>query len=148
MKRHPRHIIVTRKWPERYFAGLSKNMRLVREKELLKRRTSLHPTLATSDTFATPHKSKWTLQFHKVYPGVKFNKTVISKLTGIPKANMDTVYNRGLKAWKMGGSRVGATPQQWTVARLYKFILITKRKVPKSWYATKFDPDNNLRIRH
>ena len=145
MKRHPRHIMVTRKWPERYFSGLSKHMRMIREKELLKRRITKHPKLSISDRFAIPHKSKWTLQFHKMYPGVKFNKTIISKLTGIPRSTMDTVYNRGLKAWKTGGSRVGATAQQWAIARLYKFILITKRKVPKSWYITKFDPDNNLR---
>ena len=141
MKRHPRHIMVTRKWPERYFSGLSKHMRMIREKELLKRRITKHPKLSVSDRFAIPHKSKWTLQFHKVYP----NKTIISKLTGIPRSTMDKVYNRGLKAWKTGGSRVGATAQQWAIARLYKFILITKRKVPKSWYITKFDPDNNLR---
>jgi hypothetical protein len=44
-----------------------------------------------------------------------------------------------------GGSRVGATAAQWAVARVYKFVLVSKKKVPREWYASKFDPDNNLR---
>jgi hypothetical protein len=90
-------------------------------------------------------KSKWTQQFHKVYPGLKFNKAAISKRTGIPVRKLNIVYNRGLKAWRTGGSRPGATAQQWAVARTYKFVLVTKRKAPVAWYATRADPDNDLR---
>lgn len=82
-----------------------------------------------------------------MYPTLKFNKNLISKRTGIPRKNLDTVYNRGLKAWKTGGSRVGATAAQWAVARVYKFVLVSKKKVPKAWYETRFDPDNNLRVK-
>ena len=39
----------------------------------------------------------------------------------------------------------GGTAAQWAVARTYKYILLTKGKAPKAWYATKFDPDDNLR---
>ena len=145
--RHPRHITVTRSWPERYFSGLSKTMKLIREKELLKRRTTPYSKLglSTSNKGGTKKKSKWTQKFHEVYPNLKFNKNLISKRTGISRKNLDTVYNRGLKAWKTGGSRVGATASQWAVARVYKFVLVSKKKVPKEWYASKFDPDNNLR---
>jgi hypothetical protein len=138
-----RHTIVTRRWPERYFTGLSPKMRLVREKELLKRRTTPYSKLhlAKSNTFAKPKKSKWTLAFHKEYPGLKFNKELIARRTGIKQSNLNTVYNRGLKAWKTGGSRVGANPQQWGVARVYKFVLVTKKGYP----STKYDPDQNLR---
>ena len=145
--RHPRHITVTQSWPERYFSGLSKSMKFIREKELIKRRTMPYSKLrlAKSNQGGTRKKSKWTQRFHEVYPTLKFNKNLISKRTGIPKKSLDTVYNRGLKAWKTGGSRVGATAAQWAVARVYKFVLVSKKKVPKSWYETRFDPDNNLR---
>jgi hypothetical protein len=118
-------------------------MRLVREKELLKRRTLPYSKLglSKSNAFAHPKKSKWTTAFHKEYPGLKFNKELISKRTGINKSVLNTVYNRGLKAWKTGGSRVGANPQQWGIARMYKFILVSKKGYP----STKIDPNQNLR---
>ena len=145
--RRPRHITLTRKWPERYFSGLSRSMKLRREKELLKRRTTPYKKLglSKSNTVAKRQPSRWTQQFHKVYPGLKFNKNLISKKTGISKSTLNTVYDRGLKAWKTGGSRPGANPYQWASARVMKYILITKKKAPKEWYATRFDPDANLR---
>jgi len=114
-------------------------MRLVREKELLKRRRTPYAKLglAKSNTLAKPKKSKWTQLFHNTYPGLKFNKTAIARKTGISRSILNTVY----KAWKTGGSRVGANPQQWATARVYKFVLVTKKKAPN----TKFDPDQNLR---
>ena len=147
MPRRPRHTVVTRRWPERYFTGLSRDLRLAREKELLKRRRTPYSKLglSRSNKGGTKKKSKWTQQFHKVYPGLKFNKEAISRRTGISRSTLNTVYNRGLKAWKTGGSRPGATASQWAVARTYKYVLVTKRKAPKAWYATRFDPDANLR---
>jgi hypothetical protein len=141
--RGPRHTVVTRRWPERYFTGLSPSMRRAREKELLRRRKLPYSKLglSKSNKYAKPKKSRWTQLFHKTYPGLKFNKTAISRRTGISRSTLNTVYNRGLKAWKTGGSRVGATPQQWAVARVYKFILVSKRKAQN----TKFDPDQDLR---
>jgi len=143
---HPRHITLKRRWPERYFSGLSHSMKLRREIELLKRRKSHNPKLSTSNRFAKKRKSKWTEKFHSVYPGLKFNKAAISKRTGISRSALDTVYNRGLKAWKTGGSRPGATAQQWAIARVYKFVLVSKGKAPRAWYVTRADPDNNLRL--
>jgi len=139
--------MLTRRWPERYFAGLTKSLKLVREKELLARRRVPYSKLRLkkSNAGGTKKKSKWTQQFHKVYPGLKFNKNAISRRTGIPRNVLDTVYDRGLKAWKTGGSRPGATAQQWAIARVYKFVLVSKRKAPREWYATRADPDQNLR---
>jgi hypothetical protein len=119
----------------------------VREKELLKRRRTPYSklTMGKSNKGGTKKKSRWTQQFHKTYPGLKFNKDAIARRTGISRSTLNTVYNRGLKAWKTGGSRVGATPQQWAVARTYRYVLVTKRKAPRAWYATRFDPDQNLR---
>ena len=70
-------------------------------------------------------KSKWTLKFHQVYPGLKFNKEAIARKTGIPREKLNTVYNRGLKAWRTGGSRPGASAHQWAIARVYKFVLVS-----------------------
>jgi len=143
----PRHVTLRRTWPERYFTGLSRSMKLIREKELLKRRRTPYSKLrmGQTDKGGTRQKSKWTLLFHKTYPNLKFNKEAISRRTGISRSTLNTVYNRGLKAWKTGGSRVGATPQQWAIGRTYRYILITKRKAPMAWYATRADPDQNLR---
>ncbi len=143
--RRPRHTIVTRRWPERYFTGLSGVWRRRREQELLKRRRIRRPKLGPSNARVKTKKSKWTQLFHRVYPNVKFNKAAISKKTGVSRSALDTVYNRGLKAWKTGGSRPGASAHQWAVARVYKYVLITKGKAPRAWYATRFDPDANLR---
>jgi hypothetical protein len=122
-------------------------MKATRKKELLKRRRVPYSKLmlGQSNVGATKRKSRWTMQFHRVYPGLKFNKVLISKKTGIPKSSLNTVYNRGLKAWKTGGSRPGATAPQWAISRTYKYILVTKKKAPKAWYATRPDPDQNLR---
>lgn len=145
--RHPRHIVLGRAWPERYFSGLSQTMKLRREKELLKRRRTPYSKLSMgkSNKGGTKKKSRWTQQFHKTYPGLKFNKDAIARRTGISRSTLNTVYNRGLKAWKTGGSRVGATPQQWAIGRTYRYILITKKKAPRAWYATRADPDQDLR---
>jgi len=145
MKRHPRHITLKKSWPQRYFSGLSKMLKFTRERELLKRRKSTTFKLGKSNKSAKTHKSHWTLQFHKVYPGLKFNKSLISKRTGIPLKALDTVYDRGRRAWQTGGSRPGMTANQWGVARVYKFVLVSKKKAPRAWYATRFDPDQDLR---
>ena len=135
------------KWPVRYFSGLSQTMKATRKKELLKRRRVPYSklSLGQSNKDATKRKSRWTMQFHRVYPGLKFNKELISKKTGISKSTLNTVYDRGLKAWKTGGSRPGATAPQWAIARVYKFVLVSKNKAPEAWYATRPDPNQNLR---
>jgi hypothetical protein len=150
MKRHPRHVTIAgRAWPERYFSRMSKSQTLQREKELLRRRRVPYSKLmlGASNRGGTKKKSKWTVLFHKTYPGLKFNKDAIAKRTGISRSVLNTVYNRGLKAWKTGGSRPGATAPQWAVARVYKFVLVSKKKAPQEWYMTRFDPNNNLRRR-
>lgn len=136
-------------WPSRYFAGLSAPMKKKREKELLKRRRVPYSKLrlGQSNKGGTKKKSRWTMQFHRVYPGLKFNKEAIARKTGISRSTLNTVYDRGLKAWKTGGSRPGATAPQWAIARVYKYVLVTKNKAPKAWYATRPDPDQNLRQR-
>ena len=129
------------KWPKRYFSGLTPAQKLMRQKELLRRSRARNPKLGPSNKFAKTRKSSWTVMFHKAYPNIKFNKGLIAAKTGIPRWKLNTVYDRGLKAWKTSGSRPGATAQHWAIARLYKFVLITKGKATTK----KVDPNNNLR---
>ena len=129
------------KWPKRYFSGLTPAQKLMRQKELLRRSRARNPKLGPSNKFAKTRKSSWTVMFHKAYPNIKFNKGLIAAKTGIPRWKLNTVYDRRLKAWKTSGSRPGATAQQWAIARLYKFVLITKGKATTK----KVDPNNNLR---
>lgn len=144
--RHPRHITLKKKkWPQRYFSGLSPSMKIRREMELLRRRRNPKFKLGKSNKAIKTRKSRWTQLFHKVYPNLPFKKNLISKKTGISVTKLDTVYNRGRRAWQTGGSRPGVTANQWGVARVYKFVLITKGKVPRNWYIHKFDPNQNLR---
>jgi hypothetical protein len=130
------------KWPVRYFSGLSPSMVRVRRKEL---RTRTAFKLGRSDQGARVRKSRWTQLFHKVYPDLKFKKNLISKKTGIPARTLDTVYNRGRRAWQTSGSRPGVTADQWGTARVYKYVLVTLHKAPRAWYARRPDPNNNLR---
>jgi hypothetical protein len=131
------------KWPSRYFSSTwGARTKALRVKELLRRRRSKHPRLAKTDTMVKPRRSSWTMQFHRTYPGLKFDKQLFSKKFKISKRVLDTVYDRGLKAWQMGGSRPGATAQQWAIARVYKFILISKGKASTK----RVDPNKNLRL--
>lgn len=91
---------------------------------------------------AKPRKSQWTLLFHKVYPDLPFKKDLIARRTGIPRKVLNTVYDRGRRAWQTGGSRPGMTANQWGVARVYKFVLLTKKKAP---VPNRYDPNQNLR---
>jgi hypothetical protein len=128
-----------RKYPNRYFAGLPRKYQLMREKELVRRRRKTQFT----DTLVKTKKSSWTKMFHKAYPDLKFNKRALSKKFGIPYSSLDTVYNRGLRAWQTSGSRPGATPYQWAIARVYKFILIEDGKARLK----QPDPNSNLHRR-
>ncbi len=82
-------------------------------------------------------QSKWTILFHKKYPGLKFNKVAMSKRFKIPLKTLDTVFNRGVQAAR---SRPNANPYQWGTARVYKFVLIENGKARKNIS----DPDTRL----
>lgn len=130
------------KWPMRYFSSTwGPRTKALRMKELLRRRQVAHPKLSKTDTMVKTRRSSWTVLFHKTYPGLKFDKQLFANKFKISKKDLDTVYDRGLKAWKTGGSRPGATAQQWAIARVYKFILISKRRASTK----RMDPNKNLR---
>ena len=78
--------------------------------------------------------SSYTQRFRKKYPGVK-SLPEIAKATKIPLKTLQTVYNRGLAAWRTG-HRPGASPQAWGYARVHSFV--TKGK-------TYYTADKDLR---
>ena len=128
-----------KKYPNRYFKGLSRKNQLLREKELIKRRSKTQYT----DTKVKTKISKWTALFHRTFPNVKFNKREMAKRFKIPFSKLNTVYKRGERAWQTSGSRPGVNPYQWAIPRVYKFILIELGKAK----STKIDPDSNLHLR-
>ena len=130
------------KWPSRYFSSTwGPRTKALRVKELLRRRRVAHPKLTKTNTLVKPRRSSWTVLFHKTYPDLKFDKQLFENKFKISKKVLNTVYDRGLKAWKTGGSRPGATAHQWAIARVYKFILISKHKASTK----RMDPNKNLR---
>lgn len=114
-------------FPKKYIGTLPKKKR---EAQLLKRiRTgSFEP-----DGYKSKRKSRWTLMFHKKFPGVSIKDLLKSK-------TLKTVYDRGRRAWQTSGSRPGVTADQWGTARVYKFILVSLGAK-----STRYDPDEDLR---
>jgi hypothetical protein len=74
-----------------------------------------------SDKGVKTRKSSYTERFHKKYPGVK-SLPEISKATGVPVKTLQTVYDRGMAAWRTG-HRPGASAQAWGMARVHSFVL-------------------------
>ena len=113
-------------WPAKYFRGLTRRQSAQRKRSAT-RRTKLSfkdPKAYTpfkSDTGIKTRKSSYTERFHRKYPGVS-GLTEIAKATGIKKSVLQTVYDRGMAAWRTG-HRPGASQQAWALARVYSFVM-------------------------
>ena len=118
--------------PLKYFRGLGTLKEVeTRYKKMLKRDYTKFKT----DEGVKTRTSTYTQKFRKKYgPDVK-SLPEISKATGVPLKTLQTVYNRGLAAWRTG-HRPGASPQAWGYARVHSFV--TKGK-------TYYTADANLR---
>ena len=80
-------------------------------------------------TSAKPRQSSWTVKFNKKY-GKQLDemkggrsKRNIAKVTGIPFKAIDEVFKKGEGAYYSAGSRPNQTPQSWSYARVYSYIL-------------------------
>ena len=122
--------------PLRYFRGLNtkaqmksrmKTMheRIKKAKKNPKAKNLLAPF--KTDKKVKTKKSKWTLKFHKKYPGVGGDLKDIAKATKIPYRIIKKVYERGVKAF-LTGHRPGVTAVQWGYGRVYSFIFNHKLK--------------------
>ena len=77
--------------------------------------------------------SSYTRKFRDKYPYAK-SLNEISKVTKIPLKILQTIYNRGLAAWRTG-HRPGASPQAWGYARVHSYVMKGK---------TYYTADKNL----
>ena len=113
-------------FPAKYFRGLSTRKNRERKREITRRAkmSFKNPKAYTpfkTDKGVKTRKSSYTERFHKKYPGVT-SLPEIAKATGIPKKTLQTVYDRGMAAWRTG-HRPGASQQAWGMARVYSFAL-------------------------
>jgi hypothetical protein len=66
---------------------------------------------------------------HDIDPKEGLSLTQISKLSGMPRAALQEVFNRGVGAYKTNPESVRpqvTSPEQWAFARVYSFVM--KRK--------------------
>jgi hypothetical protein len=105
--------------PLKYFRGL-KTLKDVetRYKKMLRKDYSDFKT----DEGVKTRTSTYTQKFRKKYGQNVKSLPEISKATGVPLKTLQTVYNRGLAAWRTG-HRPGASPQAWGYARVHSFIM-------------------------
>jgi hypothetical protein len=111
--------------PIKYFEGLlTKTQIHERFLEMVRRRDEkTFQKFQTDEIISKPNReSIYTQKFYKVYG--KHSKSLLSKslATGVPMVILQTIYKRGLAAWK-SGHRVGATQQQWGFARVHSFLM-------------------------
>ena len=104
--------------PLKYFRGL-RTLKSVetRYKKMLKKDYKDFKT----DEGVKTKTSSYTQRFRKKYPGIK-SLPDIAKATKIPLKTLETVYNRGLAAWRTG-HRPGASPQAWGYARVHSYVM-------------------------
>jgi hypothetical protein len=113
-------------WPLKYYRGLTRKQNLQRKRSATRRtKMSWKDPKAyvpfKSDKGVKTRKSSYSERFHKKYPGVK-SLSEISKATGVPVKTLQTVYDRGMAAWRTG-HRPGASAQAWGMARVHSFVL-------------------------
>jgi len=93
------------------------------------------------------------LRRHNLPPNTSLSMAEMSKLSGVPTAALQRVYNRGVGAWESSAkgirrlsdgqkdysnSRVGKmSKEQWAYARLYAFLAKTK--------SVYYGADNDIR---
>ena len=119
--------------PLKYFRGL-KTLKDVetRYKKMLRKDYSDFKT----DEGVKTRTSTYTQRFRKKYGQNVKSLPEISKATGVPLKTLQTVYNRGLAAWRTG-HRPGASPQAWGYARVHSFVMKGK---------TYYTADKDLRV--
>ena len=105
--------------PLKYFRGL-RTLKSVetRYKKMLKKD---YKDFKTDEDVKT-RTSSYTQKFRKKYGLEVKSLPQIAKATKIPLKTLQTIYNRGLAAWRTG-HRPGASPQAWGYARVHSFVM-------------------------
>jgi len=131
-----------KKYPLRYFEGLQRADQIVREIELIERRRSKRPTTGYTDRKVVPKKSSFTKKFRSLYPDAPRDLGMLARMFRVPGKNLQTVFDKGLRAWQTSGSRPGTNAHQWAWARVFKFLLIHAGHIKMN----EKDPDKYLHI--
>jgi hypothetical protein len=113
-------------WPSKYSKGLTRRQNAQRKRSATRRTKMSFKDPKSYTRFATDkgvktRKSTYTERFHRKYPGVT-GLPAIAKATGVPKSVLQTVYDRGMAAWRTG-HRPGASQQAWGMARVHSFVM-------------------------
>ena len=112
-------------WPLKYYRGLSTRKTRERKREITRRaKMSFKNPMAykpfKTDKDVKTRRSSYTQRFHAKYPDAK-TLPEIAKATGISKSILQTVYDRGMAAWRTG-HRPGASQHAWGMARVHSFV--------------------------
>jgi len=132
-------------WPLKYYRGLTRKQNLQRKRSATRRtKMSWKDPKAyvpfKSDQGVKTRKSSYTERFHKKYPSAK-SLPDIAKATGVPLKTLQTVYNRGMAAWRTG-HRPGASAHAWGMARVHSFVLHGKTYRTADADLAKTSPNN------
>jgi hypothetical protein len=119
-------------WPHKYYRGLTRKQALTRKSEIKKfgklhwRDPKAYVGFKTDKLAATRKKRKsgYTAQWDRLFPDAKTLEER-SKVTGVPKKFLKTVYNRGMAAWRTG-HRLGQSPASWSYPRVSSYLLCGK----------------------
>jgi hypothetical protein len=66
---------------------------------------------------------------HGINPDTGLSLSDVARLSGMPKAALQEVYNRGIGAYKTNPASVRPmvkSPEQWAMARVYSFVMRRK----------------------
>ena len=116
--------------PDKYLDGLTGEAREKRKRQIqarVKGRDSYKPLEGDDEVETKPSRYSKTKLAAAVRDEIKgagkdeFLRAA-AKVGDAPRAILEQVYDRGLKAWATSGHRAGATAQQWAKARVYSFL--------------------------
>lgn len=136
--------------PAQYFEGLDEETKRKREKEIERRQRHKEKTgeqiygpLPGDDEIDKAKQNKGTkskkadeVREEIKKPGKDEFIRAASKVSGVSRKIIETVYDRGLGAAATSGHRPGQTPQSWARARVYAFLFD-----PQSGSRKKSDKD-------
>jgi hypothetical protein len=117
------------RWPLKYYRGLSRAAAATRRREI-KRFGAKHwkdPKAYVgfkTDKGVKTKSSGYTSAWRRIAPDATSLKQKAA-FTGVPLAQIQESYDRGMAAWRTG-HRPGATQQQWGYARVHSFLLCGK----------------------
>ena len=149
--------------PAQYFEGLDEETKRKREKEIERRKKIYEETgkpvygpLPGDEDIDKAKQNKGTkskkadeVREEIKKPGKAEFIRACSKVSGVSKKIIETVYDKGLAAYATSGHRPGQTPQSWSRARVYAFLFDSKsgaRKADKDLWDKHLENKRNKSV--